>query len=904
MADASDERIPRLWFTPLLRRLPASVRSRLFDPSYEDLRQELFESLGGPGWPGRRAWLRLAFAFRVLALIAACYRSSPGFVFAHPLRSIAAGARALLASNRSLMAHDIRQAVRLLVKQPLFSGLAIVILALGIAGTTTIFSLVDAVLLRPLPFPEAGRLVSVNETLEGQPAAVSPVNYLDWRAQARSFQRLAIYTDQSVSLSWGDRAEAVAGVSASSTFFAVLGVRPELGRWLAPEDDRAPGPSSVVLSHELWMRAFGGARDVLGRQAIFDGQPYTIVGVAPAGAVFPDKTDAWFSLGLPDRNLAQAARGAHYVSAIGRLRPGVTRAEAEAEMRAIAARLAAAYPRTNQNYSATVTGLVDATVGRSRSALLFVLGAAGFLLLLACVNVSGLLMTRAATRRTEMAVRAALGAGRVALVRQAIVESLLLAAIAAALGTLAAAWATGAAVAIVPQDIPRAWQAGIDGRALAFAALTAGLSALLFGSLPALQAIASAPAQSLQASRHDGGLGGSRPFRGALVVVEVALAFVLLVGALLAVRSFDLLRRVPPGFNPEGVLTFTLSLPESVYKEDSQVSAFYRDLLDRLRQVHGVTAAGGVMIPPVATTGFGGTFSIEGRPEATGVDEPRAQMRTATPGYFRTLAIPVLRGRDFDEHDEAGAAPVAIISEAAARRFWPGENPLGKRLRMHVSATNQRQTFREIVGVVGDVKHSRLDLPAAPIVYVPHAQHASAWLALVVRCAGNPALLQHAVTDTVRRADKTLVPLDLMPFDERLAASRADQRFRAILLGLFAISASILAIVGLYAVMTYTTALRRHEMGVRLAVGAGAADIVRLVVGEGLRPVVAGLAIGAVGAVGLSRVMRNLLFGVRPFEPAIILFAAVGFACAAAVACYVPARRASAVDTVDALRRD
>jgi putative ABC transport system permease protein len=320
--------------------------------------------------------------------------------------------------------------------------------------------------------------------------------------------------------------------------------------------------------------------------------------------------------------------------------------------------------------------------------------------------------------------------------------------------------------------------------------------------------------------------------------------------------------------------------------------------------MHGVMAAGGVMIPPVTTTGFGGTFSIEGRPEAAGPDEPRAQMRPATPGYFRTLAIPILRGRDFDEHDDAGATQVAIISEAAARRFWPGENPLGRRLRMHVSATNQRQAFREIVGVVGDVKQSRLDLPAAPIVYVPHAQHASSWLALVVRCAGNPASFERAVADAVRRADKTLVPLQLMPFDERLAASRADQRFRAILLGLFAASASILALVGLYAVMAYTTALRRHEMGVRLAVGAGAADIVRLVVGEGVRPVVAGLVVGALGALALSRLMRNLLFGVRPFEPAIILSAAVAFACAAAIACYVPARRASGVDAVEALRRD
>lgn len=905
MADGANGGRIRPWFTPLLKRLPASVRYRLFNPSYEDLRQDLLERLPAARWPGQRHVLRALFAVRVMLLIGSCYRNSPGFVFVRPFRAAVTAIRHLVASNRTLMRHDLRQALRLLLHQRRFSAVAIAILALGIGGATTIFSVVDAVLLRPLPFPGADRLVSIEETFEGRPSAVSPVNFFDWQGQAKSFQALAIYADQGMTLTWGDRAEAIAGVSASSTFFPALGLKPVLGRWFAREDDRAPGPSSVVLSHGLWQRAFGGARNVVGRRASFDGEPFTIIGVAPAGAEFPEKTEAWFSLALSERSTAQSARGAHYVSAIGRLRPGVSPEQAGAEMRAIQARLARAYPRTNQNYSANVQGLVESTVGGARGALLLVLGAVGFLLLIACVNVSGLLVARAATRRTEMAVRAALGAGRLALVRQMLVESLLLAAVAAGAGTLLAAWATRAVVAILPNDLPRATQSGIDGRVLAFTALAATLSALLFGCLPALQAATLPPALSLQGARRDGGPGGSRRFRQALVAIEVALAFVLLVGASLAVRSFDLLRRVEPGFTPRGVLTFTLSLPGGVYKAESQVAGFYGQLLDRLRELPGVTGAAAVMLPPVSRSGFSGTFSIEGRPDVSGPDEPRAQMRPVTPDYFRTLGIPVLRGRGFDDRDGSAAMPVAIVTEAAARRFWPGGSPVGKRLRMHVSAVPGKQPFREIVGVVGDVKQGRLDAPAAPMVYIPHAQHAVSWMALMVRTAtGDPKALEGPVADTIRRLDKTLVPLEMKSLEEHVAASRADQRFRAVLLGLFAASAFFLAIVGLYALVTYTTTLRRHEMGIRMAVGAGTADVVRLIVGEGMRPVIVGLALGSIAAFGLSRLLRTLLFGVRPFEPALFAAALLAFAVAAATACYLPARRAGSADAITALRQE
>jgi putative ABC transport system permease protein len=904
MGDGAGDVRTRRWFDALLRGLPAAVRYRLFNPSYEDLRQDLLVRLTSARWTGLRPVWRAWFVVRVLALIFACYRGSPEFVLVHPVRATAAALHAVVASNRILMTHDIRQAVRLLFHHPLFSSTAVAILALGIGASTAIFSVVDAALLRPLPFPDSRRLVSVGETLEGRPTAVSPVNFYDWQAQARSFSGLAIYTDQGMTLTWNDRAEAVNGVAASSTFFPVLGVKPVLGRWFAAEDDREPGPSSVVLGYALWQRAFGGAADVIGRRASFDGQPFTIIGVAPAGAELPDKTEAWFSLALSARSTAQTARGAHYVSAVGRLRAGVSVEQADAEMRAIAARLATAYPRTNQDSGATVQGLVDATLGSARRALLLVLGAVGLLLLMACVNVSGLLMARAATRRTEMAVRAALGAGRVALVRQVLVESLVLAGIAAAVGTLLAAWSTRALLAIVPADVPRASHAGLDARVLVFTVLLTAVVALLFGALPALQSMTCAPASSLQASRRDAGIGGSRRVRGGLVAVEVAIALVLLVGASLAVRSFDLLTRVSPGFDPRGVLTFTLSLPGGMYKENAQVAAFYQDLVERLQQVPGVVATAGVMIPPVAHTGFGGTFSIEGKPDASGPEEPRAQMRPVTPAYFRTLAIPILRGRGFEARDGSEAPPVAIVSDTAARRFWPGEDPVGKRLRMHVSAVRGREPFREIVGVVRDVKHGGLDLPAAPMVYIPHAQHPSSWMALMVRCAGEPEGFEAAVAAAVRNADKTLVPLEMKPLEAHVATSAAGQRFRAVLLGLFAVSAFLLSIVGLYAVVAYETTARRHEMGVRLALGASAGENVRLVVGEGMRPVAIGLVAGVMGAFGLSRLMRSLLFGVQPFEPAIVAGVALTLALAAAVACYLPARRATMVDALTALRQE
>jgi predicted permease len=439
---------------------------------------------------------------------------------------------------------------------------------------------------------------------------------------------------------------------------------------------------------------------------------------------------------------------------------------------------------------------------------------------------------------------------------------------------------------------------------LGFTAAVTVVSALIFGCLPAVQSMTTSLGGSLRESRRDSGGAGSRRVRSTLVAVEVALAIVLLVGASLAITSFERLTRVSPGFDPRGILTFSLSLPDGVYKEDRQVAAFYGDLVDRLARIPGAVSSAAVMLAPVSTSGFGGTFSIEGRAESSGPDEPRAQMRPITPGYFLTLGIPIGRGRAFDDRDAADAPPVAIVSEIAARRFWPGEDPIGRRIRMHVSAIGGRQSFREIVGVVGDVKNSRLDQPAAPMVYLPHAQHPASYMALVIRTSGDPAAAQGMAADALRQADKTLVPLQMEPMEFRVTASRGNQRFRAVLLGLFAGSAFFLAIVGLYAVVSYASHIRRHEIGVRVALGASARDIAGMVVRDGMRPVLVGLTLGSAGAAALSGLMRTLVFGVRPFEPAIVAGVVAGFGLAATAACLVPAWRATSVDPTRALRQE
>ena len=901
MADP-DDRAGR-WFEPLLRNLPADVRYRLFKPAYEDLRADhLLRVRGVRRWPGARAACSALFAARVLALIAACYRGTPGFLANRPIATLLAGLGRAASSSRQMLLHDLRHALRLLWKQPAFSAAAVVALALGIGAAAVIFAVVDAVLLRPLPFHEADRLVAIDETQEGRLSSVSPVNFYDWQRQARSFSTMAIYTDFTMTLAAGDRPVVVNGFAASSEFFPALGVKPALGRWLSPEDDRAGGTPSVVLSHGLWQRAFGGRTDVIGGRAVLDGTPHTIIGVAPPGVAFPEGAEAWFSLALTERSLGASARGAHWVSAIARLRPGVTVGTAQAELDAVAAGLAAAYPRTNRDAGVRITGLLESVVGPSRPALLLLLAGVTCLLLIACVNVSGLLMARAVGRRTESLVRAALGAGRLALARQVLAESLMLAAAAGVLASLLAAWGLSLLEALLPTDLPRATAIAFDTRSALFVVAVALGAGIALGLVPAWQASRAALGGTLQTTRSDAGASGSVRLRGLLTMAEVALAMVLLIGAGVTATSFALLGRVSPGFDPRGALTFWLSLPEGVYREPGQIDSFFKELEARLSVLPGVVSAGAVMIPPVSRTGFGGTFTVDGRPEDP-ADEPRAQLRPATPGYFKALGLRVVAGRPLDERDHENAPAVAVISRTAAERYWPGQNPIGRKLRMHVSAAG-REPVREIVGVVQDVKTARLQQPPAPVVYVPHAQHLVSVMTFVLRTSNDPLDSAGAVLAALGDLDRTLVAQDLRTLEAHVARARTDQRFRAVLLGGFAGTAFLLAVVGLYAVVAYATGRRRHEIGVRMALGATRHDIVRQVVREGMLPVLAGLAVGGATAYLLSSLLGNLLFGVRPFEPAVVASVGAALAAAAWLACYVPARRSGQVDPRDALRAE
>jgi putative ABC transport system permease protein len=444
----------------------------------------------------------------------------------------------------------------------------------------------------------------------------------------------------------------------------------------------------------------------------------------------------------------------------------------------------------------------------------------------------------------------------------------------------------------------------LNWRVLAFTVAVAATSALLFGFLPALASITPGLAASLKEGRRESVGGGGRRLRGALVAVEVALALVRLIGAGLTVRSFDLLTRVSPGFASRGILTFGVSLPEAVYKEPSQNAAFFERLVSELRSVPGATDSAAVMILPLSASGFGGTFSIDGRPDGSGTSEPRAQLRPVTPGYFRTVGLGVSRGRGFGDPDTADAAPVAVISETTARRFWPGENPVGKRLRMHVSAVRGREPFREIVGVVPDVKTRQVDQPPSPVVYVPHAQHPTGYMNLIVKTAGDPAALSSGALAALQRLDRTLVALQVRPLDDHVAASRGAYRFRAILLGLFAAVAFLLAIVGLYSVVAYVVEQRRHEVGVRLALGATTGQVVGQIAAEGLRPVLVGVLLGGLAALAASKLLAGLLFGVRPYEPAVVAAVAALLLAAAAAACILPARRAAALDPRDVLRSE
>jgi putative ABC transport system permease protein len=797
---------------------------------------------------------------------------------------------------------DLRFGARMLRKRPGFTAATLAVLALGVGANTAIFSVVNAVLLRPLPYPGAERVVAFDATNPSKgirESNMSAPDFADWREQTRSFEALAMYAAGNVNLTGGDEPERVSAAVVSPDFFRVLGVGAARGRALLAEDGDAGREPVAVLSHGFWVRRFGADPAAVERVVEVNGRKLQVVGVMPAGFSFPERTEVWSALRL---DVSKEPRDNRSYSVVGRLREGVALEAAQAELDAVSARLAAAYAVTNAGWGVSLELLKEELVGGMKATLYTLLAGVGLLLLIACANVASLLLARASGRRREVALRLALGAGRWRVARQMLTESVLLGVAGGALGAALSVWLTDMLVALAPADTPRLSEVSADWRVLLFAAGAGVLTGVAFGLAPALQA----SRYDLNESLREGGrgvAGGRSRARSALVVGEVALSLLLLAGAGLLVKSFARLRAVDPGFDPEGVMTMRVTLPGARYKEPAQRAEFYAALMERLRALPGVESAGATISLPLGGSNLsvGRSFIREGRP-ATPEEATNAAYAPVTPDYFRAMRIPLRAGRVFDERDNAESAQVVVINEAFARKAFAGQDPLGRRI--HIWRDEKFQ--REIVGVVGDTKPQSLDAPDPALqMYVPHRQDAG-WggLSLVVRAGGGapPESLVGGVREEVRALDRELPVYDVKTLGQVVADSTAYRRVTMFLMAGFAAAALLLAGVGLYGVVSYAVAQRTHEIGVRVALGAQARDILRLVARQGMRLTLAGLALGLACALALTRLISGLLFGVSAADPAVYALVSLLLAVVALLACLVPARRATKVDPMVALR--
>jgi predicted permease len=815
---------------------------------------------------------------------------------------------------------EIRIAARRLAGRPGFALVAIATLALGIGATTALWSAVDTVLLQPLPYLHPERLVRLFSSVDGSTddrSSASMPDYEDWAAESRSFTCLAGFSRWTFNLAASGPPLRALGASVTGTFFTVLGVSPILGRTFRPEEDQPNGPRVAVLSYGLWQRDFGGARDVLGRKLSVDAVDYTVIGVMPPGFDVPSDVRFWKTLSFGhDR-----PRAARMLRTIGRLAPGATLASAQGEMNGIAHHLEALYPDTNTDRVVRLLPFLDFLMGKARRALLTLFGAAVFVLLIACGNLANLLLARAAERRSELALRRALGAGRGHLFGEMLVESLLLALPGGLAGVLLAHLFVRSMVALSLaqenssflgdrlHDIPRLEQVTIDLRALGFALLASLVVAVLVSLLPAFQLFSGSERRGLGQLLVAGGKGALGRGRGlavrrAFIVAEVALALGLVVGAGLLLRSYDTLGRRSPGFRTDRRLSFQVSLPARKYSKPAQVAAFYRELERRIGTVPGVSSVGLTWGLPLSGIFGKTTFDVEGRPADPHVQN-EALIQPVSARYFSTLGIPLLRGRLFDGRDSEGAARTTIVNAAFARRYFPGQNPLGQQLAYGTSfgpAGSLAWETREIVGVVGDTRSSGLGAAAAPELYFPFTQGVWQMMSVVVRTTADPKRLGPLLRQEVWALDPNLGLSDLETLDRLVARSVAQPRFNSVLLSVFAALALVLAAIGIYGIISYSVSLRVHEIGVRMALGASPREVARQVLSEGTRLTLVGLAIGLLLALGATRVLSSLLFGVSPTDPLSFGLAALLFLAVAVLASYLPARRATRVDPLTALR--
>ncbi len=798
---------------------------------------------------------------------------------------------------------DIRYGFRTLLKKPGFTAITVLTLALGIGVNSAIFSVVNAVLLRPLPFAEADRLVYVEgldfrDNTKG--GSISPPDFLDYREQTHTFERFAAFQPLSFTLTGEAEPERVTSARVSAGFFETLGVQPVAGgRTFLAEEEEAGRNGVVVVSHGLWQSRFGGDPKLVGKTLALNGQNATIIGIMPPDFQFPREAKLWTPIAFKTPQMSQ--RRSHFLQAVGRLKNGVTLAQAQAEVNNIAHGLEKQYPESNTNFGLGLTLLPERLVGQLRLTLFVLLGAVGLVLLIACANVANLSLARGVSRHREIAIRSALGASRVRVVRQLLTESVLLALVGGGLGLLLAVWGVDLLVAFSPENLPRIKEVAIDWRVLAFTLFVSLLTGIIFGLFPALSTSKPNLTETLkEGSRGTMGAKGQR-LRALLVVSEVALSLILLVGAGLLIKSFLRLTHVDPGFAPTNVLTMQLSLTRMKYPEPQQTAAFFQELISRIEALPGVEAAGTVTELPLSGQDNDTFFTIEGKPPvAFGSLENDANIRIISPDYFRAIGIPLLKGRSFTERDSEKAPNTIIVSDSFARRFLPNEDPIGKRLTIDFG----KPWTGEIAGVVGSIRHSSLAQEPFGEMYVNHAQTPAPMTNLVVRAAGDPTKLTAAIRNEVQSLDKDLPIYNVKTMEQRISESAAQPRFRTLLLGLFACVALLLASVGIYGVISYSVTQRTHEIGIRLALGAQARDVLRLVVRQGMVLALIGIVIGLIGAFAVTRVMASLLYGVSATDPVTFVGVSVLLAGVALVACLVPARRATKVDPMIALRHE
>ena len=798
------------------------------------------------------------------------------------------------------MFNDIRFAFRTLLKSPGFTAIAVLTLALGIGACAAIFSVVNGVLLQPLDYSQPDRIVVMRETNLPQFSefSVSPPNFLDWEKQTKSYSHLAAYSGAQTNLTGEGEPQRLVGVKATAHYFDVYGIKPVLGRAFLPEED-APGKDHVVvLSNPFWQRVFGGDAKVIGRSVQLNGESFTVIGVAPSKFGQASKVDVWMPMAFSPEDRGNKNRGAHYINVAGRLKPGVTFAQADAELKLLAAQLAKQYPDSNKGWGAFVMPMLDYSVRDVRVVLYTLLGAVGCVLLIACANIANLLLARATARHRELSVRAALGASRFQLVRQLLTESVILALFGGAAGLLVARWGLQALLVLAPSDLPRTSDIHLDATVLIFSFLLSVVTGVVFGVAPAWLAAHADMNESLKQGAR-GSTDQRGRLRGALVVIEVAFALVLLGGAGLLARSFMRLTHVDPGFNPINATVLRLSLPEKKYEKDEQQIAFVDGLLVRLRALPGIQAVGLTHTLPLLGDWVLG-FNIAGRPPVAPSDLPNTNYYAVTPGYFNAMGIRLVRGRLFTERDNAKSPRVAIINETLAKQFFPNEDPIGKQ----INVTNGPDTWRQIVGIVGDIKQYGVDKETTSQTYEPFAQKPFRSLNIVLRTTGSPAALIGALRPAVYSVDKDQPVGAVRPLEEIVGETIAKQRFAMTLLTVFSLVALLIASVGIYGVMSYNVAQRRGEIGIRMALGAQSRDVLQLILSRGGKLVGLGLLLGLGVTFAATRAMGSILFETSAFDPFTLGAITLLLAGVALVACLLPAQRASKVNPIEALRTE